>query len=228
MESATLAAPGARSAKPAVIGPAEDALARLPHGPRILIIGAAQPAAFGDLRLGVRLGRELAGRGGVVVTGGCQGLTYAAVRGAASSGGAAVAVAPWSTMSQLREAGDPLRGFSHVWLTKVPADLKRLGIEEGRFNHWSHRQTHDVVVADAVVVTPGHGGTLGELGNALALKRPIAVLQPPGEAGAKFVRAMRAYTDFYRIEKRQPLIRFFKDPAKLAAWVIEQSRLVER
>ncbi len=158
------------------------------------------------------------------MTGGCEGLTYGAVRGASRAGGKTIAVSPWSSLRKLRESGDPVRGFTHLWLTQVPKDLQRLGIEEGKFNHWSHRQTHDVAAAAAVVLTPGHGGTLGELGNALVLKRPIAVLQPKGEAGAKFARAIRAYTAFYRLEKSAPTIRFFKDPAKLAAWVLDQSR----
>jgi len=105
----------------------------------------------------------------------------------------------------------------------VPADLTRLGISKSRFNHWSHRQTHDVAIADAVVLTPGHGGTLGELGNAQVLKKPVAVLEPPGADNAKFNRAMRALRTFYRVEKSDPPIRFFKSPDKLASWVMQQA-----
>jgi predicted Rossmann-fold nucleotide-binding protein len=161
----------------------------------------------------------------VVVTGGGTGVPYAVARGAHRKGGMTVSVSPWASMGKLRESGDPLRGFTHVWLTRVPNDLRRLGVEEGHFNHWSHRQTHDVAVADGVVVTPGHGGTLGELGNALVFKRPIAVLALPGAANAKFTRAMRALRDFYNVDKKdKPPIRVFKSPERAAAWLLGQAK----
>jgi predicted Rossmann-fold nucleotide-binding protein len=225
-----LMAPGpghAREAvRPKVIRPHQRARDLLPAGPRILVIGSSSgKTSFGERRAGIRLGRAIAGHGGVVVTGGSAGVPYAVVRGAHRKGGQTVAVAPWASMRKLRESGDPVRGFSHIWLTRVPADLGRLGIAERKFNHWSHRQTHDVAVADGVVVTPGHGGTIGELGNALVFRRPVAVLELPGEANAKFVRAMRALSDFYSVDKQgKPPIRFFKSPDRAAQWLLEQTR----
>ena len=70
-----------------------------------------------------------------------------------------------------------------------------------------------------MVITPGHGGTIGELGNALVFKRPVAVLELPGAHNVKFNRAMRALRDYYVEGKQRPQIRFFRSPEKLAAWV---------
>lgn len=211
-------------ARPKVFRPHQRAQDLLPAGPRILVIGSTS-TSFGERRAGIRLGRAIAGRGGVVVTGGAGGVPYAAVRGAHRKGGMTVSVAPWASMRKLRQAGDPVRGFTHIWLTRVPADLARLGISERSFNHWSHRQTHNVAVADGVVVTPGHGGSIGELGNALVFRRPIAVLELPGVGNAKFTRAMRALKDYYNVDKQgKPPIRFFKSPEKATQWLMEQVR----
>lgn len=193
----------------------------LPQGPKITVVGSATTTlTFAERRMGIRLGRAIAAGGGVVVTGGGPGMPYAAVRGAHGRGGKTVSVAPFATMKEVRRSGDPVRSFSHVWLTKVPAELSALNV---RGMNWAYRQVHDTAIADAMVVVPGHGGTIGELGNALAFKRPVAVLELPGAENAKFSRAMRALKDFYRVSSRRPPIEFFRSPEALARWVLAQT-----
>lgn len=103
------------------------------------------------------VGRLLAERGCVVVTGGLREVMAAAHRGAKAAGGTTLAILP----GERRE--DANRWADHVVVT---------GIGHGR----------NLAVAasgDAVIAVGGSWGTLAEIGFAMRLGRPVVVLDGP-------------------------------------------------
>ena len=103
-----------------------------------------------------QVGRLLAERGATVVTGGLGEVMAAAARGAKGAGGTTIGILPGET----RMDGNP-------WLDHVVVT----GIGHGR-------NLAVVASGDAVIAVGGRYGTLAEIGFALALGRPVVVLEP--------------------------------------------------
>lgn len=113
--------------------------------------GAATDA---DCGLAEEVGRELAQRGAVVVTGGLGGAMAAACRGAKAAGGMTVGILPSDD-----------RADANDWVdVAVPT-----GLGEGR-------NALVVRAADAVIAVAGEFGTLSEIALALKLGRPVVGL----------------------------------------------------
>ena len=105
-------------------------------------------------RLAEELGRALARRGAVVVTGGLGGVMEAACRGAKDAGGTTIGILPSDD-----------RADANPWVdVAVPT-----GLGEGR-------NVLVVRAADAVVALAGGFGTLSEIALALRLGRPVVGL----------------------------------------------------
>jgi uncharacterized protein (TIGR00725 family) len=102
------------------------------------------------------VGRLLAERGAVVVTGGRGEVMAAASRGAKHAGGTTIGVLPGETRAEANEWVD------HVVVTGV-----------------GHARNLAVVASgDAVIAVGGRYGTLAEIGLALTLGRRVVVLEP--------------------------------------------------
>jgi uncharacterized protein (TIGR00725 family) len=102
------------------------------------------------------VGRLLAERGCVVVTGGRGEVMAAACRGAKSAGGTTIGVLPGDSPSGAIEWVD------HVVATGI-----------------GHARNLAVVASgDAVIALGGRWGTLAEIGFARVLGRPVVVLEP--------------------------------------------------
>ena len=102
------------------------------------------------------VGRLLAERGCVVVTGGRGEVMAAACRGAKSAGGTTIGVLPGDSPSGANEWVD------HVVATGI-----------------GHARNLAVVASgDAVIALGGRWGTLAEIGFARVLGRPVVVLEP--------------------------------------------------
>jgi uncharacterized protein (TIGR00725 family) len=102
------------------------------------------------------VGRLLAERGAVVVTGGRGEVMAAAARGAKEAGGTTIGILPGET-----------RAEANPWLDHVVVT----GI--------GHARNLAVVASgDAVIAVGGRYGTLAEIGFALTLGRPVVVLEP--------------------------------------------------
>ncbi len=111
------------------------------------------PGDAGPERLEVaeEVGRLLAQRGAVVVTGGLGGVMEAASRGAASAGGMTVGLLPGAA-----------RGEANEWVrVAIPTGLGEL------------RNGLVVRAADAVVAVGGGYGTLSEIALALKAGKPV-------------------------------------------------------
>jgi uncharacterized protein (TIGR00725 family) len=102
------------------------------------------------------VGRLLARRGAVVVTGGRGEVMAAASRGAKDAGGTTIGILPTETRAGVNEWVD------HVVVTGI-----------------GHARNLAVVASgDAVIVVGGRYGTLAEIGLALTLGRRVVVLGP--------------------------------------------------
>ncbi len=105
------------------------------------------------------VGRLLAERGCVVVTGGRGEVMAAAARGAKSAGGTTIAVLPGESRAGANEWSD------HVVATGV-----------------GHARNLAVVASgEAVIAVGGAWGTLTEIGFAGVLGRPLVILEPGWE-----------------------------------------------
>ncbi len=105
------------------------------------------------------VGRLLAQRGAVVVTGGRGEVMAAASRGAKAAGGTTIGIVPGETRAEANEWAD------HVVVTGI-----------------GHARNLAVVASgDAVIAVGGRYGTLAEIGLALTLGRRVVVLEPGWE-----------------------------------------------
>ena len=105
------------------------------------------------------VGRLLAERGAVVVTGGRGEVMAAASRGAKRAGGTTIGIVPGESRAEANEWVD------HVVVTGI-----------------GHARNLAVVASgDAVIAVGGRYGTLAEIGLALTLGRRVVVLEPGWE-----------------------------------------------
>jgi hypothetical protein len=120
------------------------------------------------------VGRLLAERGAVVVTGGRGEVMAAASRGAKSAGGTTIGIVPGETRAEANEWAD------HVVVTGI-----------------GHARNLAVVASgDAVIAVGGRYGTLAEIGLALTLGRRVVVLDP----GWEIEGTVRAQTPAQAVE----------------------------
>ncbi|MDH4176492.1 MAG: LOG family protein [Thermoleophilia bacterium] len=101
------------------------------------------------------IGRLLAERGCVVVTGGLDEVMAAALRGAKAAGGTTLAIVP----GELRSEANPWA--DHVVATGI-GHARNLAV---------------VATGDAVIAVGGSWGTLSEIGLAMRLGRPVVILE---------------------------------------------------
>jgi hypothetical protein len=118
--------------------------------PYVAVIGASQPTPD-DLEDAEAVGRGLAERGAIVVTGGRGGVMAAASRGAASAGGVVVGVLPGLDRSEANE-------WVTVALTTGLGELRNGLVARS---------------ADALVAVGGAYGTLSEIALALQAGTPV-------------------------------------------------------
>ncbi len=118
--------------------------------PYVAVIGASRPTAE-DLVDAEAIGRGLAERGAIVVTGGRGGVMAAASRGAAEAGGVVVGLLPGLDRGEANE-------WVTVALTTGLGDLRNGLVARA---------------ADAVVAVGGAYGTLSEIALALQAATPV-------------------------------------------------------
>jgi uncharacterized protein (TIGR00725 family) len=105
------------------------------------------------------VGRLLAERGAVVVTGGLGEVMAAAARGAKAAGGTTIAIVPGESREEANRWSD------YVVVTGI-----------------GHARNLAVVASgDAVIAVGGSWGTLAEIGFARRLGRPVVVVEPGWE-----------------------------------------------
>ncbi len=125
----------------------------------------------GDLSEGARakahrLGEAIAESGATLITGGCPGLPYEAVRGAKAKGGLVVGISPGLSRDEHVDKYDsPVEGFDVL----VYTGSGLMG-----------REITNIRSCDIVVIVGGRTGTLGELAIAYDEGRLLGVLRGTG------------------------------------------------
>ena len=113
-----------------------------------------------------RLGEAIAGRDAILITGGCPGLPYEAVRGAKAKGGLVVGISPGLSIDEHRgKYASPVEGFDVLIYTG---------------SGLMGREITNIRSCDIVVIAGGRTGTLGELAIAYDEGRLIGVLTGSG------------------------------------------------
>ena len=112
------------------------------------------------------LGRALAEKDCVVVTGGCPGLPFAATRGAKDAGGFTVGISPGINL------------IEHVEMYKSPTEYLDILIFTG--SGLMGREVIGVRSCDIIIIAGGRSGTLGEFCIAYDEGKPIGILEGTG------------------------------------------------
>lgn len=101
------------------------------------------------LRKAYRLGEAIAERDAILITGGCPGLPYEAVRGAKAKGGLVVGISPGLSLDEhCGKYASPVEGFDVLIYTG---------------SGLMGREITNIRSCDIVVIAGGRTGTLGEL-----------------------------------------------------------------
>ncbi len=137
---------------------------------KICVSGAADigPCAPNAVQRAEEVGREIARRGLVLVTGATTGIPHWAAKGAKEEGGITIGLSPAASEAD------------HVKVYKLPIDYHDVIVYTG-FDY-SGRNLLLTRASDAVVVVCGRMGTLNEFTIAFEDKKPIGVLKGTGGA----------------------------------------------
>lgn len=131
------------------------------------VMGSSEPPfADGAWEKLVDLGRHIAERECVLITGACPGLPYAAVQGARQGGGLVVGISPaLSLQEHVDRYGSPTEGFDVIIYTG---------------SGLMAREIENIRSSDIVVIAGGRSGTLGEFAIAYDEGRLLGVLTGTG------------------------------------------------
>ncbi len=146
---------------------------------RIGVIGQSGEIPEATWLLAEEIGKEIARRGAILLTGGTSGVMSAVSRGAKKAKGLVVGILPGDTMEFANEDID------------IPIST---GLS---FDYRSLILVHS---SDVIIMVAGGNGTLGELSAAYLNRKPVVIVEPSGGWAAK-VRSM-AYDGCYLDERK--------------------------
>lgn len=146
---------------------------------RIGVIGQSGEIPQEIQRLAYEVGKEIAIRGCILLTGGTSGVMECSSRGAKEENGLVVGILPGDTL-------DCANPFVDIPITT--------GLS---FDYRSLILVHS---SDALIMVGGGNGTLGELSTAYLNRKPVVVLEPSGGWAGK-VRSI-AYEEAYLDERK--------------------------
>ncbi len=146
---------------------------------RIGIIGQSGELTPDVQQLAEAVGREIALKGAVLLSGGTNGVMECASRGAQEAGGLVVGILPGDTLDMANQYID------------IPITT---GLS---FDYRSLILVHS---SDALIMIGGGNGTLGELSTAYLNRKPVVILEPTGGWAGK-VRGI-AYEQAYLDERK--------------------------
>lgn len=146
---------------------------------RIGVIGQSGEISAELRQLAQEIGREIAQRGAILLTGGTNGVMEFASKGAKEANGLVVGILPGDTMDRANKYID------------IPINT---GLS---FDYRSLILVHS---SDVLIMVGGGNGTLGELSAAYLNLKPVVILEPSG-GWANRVRNM-AYEEAYLDERK--------------------------
>lgn len=177
---------------------------------KVAVSGAAETSHFKPegLEKAREIGRLVAERGMILVTGATTGAPYWAAKGAKEAGGMVIGLSPASSK------------VHHVKTYKLPLDYHDVIIYTG-FGY-SGRNLLFVRAADSVITVEGRIGTLNEFTDAFEDKRPQGVLLGDGSATDLIPRILKS------AHRGQGKVVFDSDPAALIDKVVKLMQEEER
>jgi len=142
------------------------------------VMGSAGGKIHDEVAAKVRtLGREVAKRGYVLVTGACPGIPQEAVKGAKEVGGVVVGVSPaLNFWEHVTEYHSPSRGYDAIIYTG---------------SGLMGREIENIRSCDVVIFAGGRSGTLGEFAIAYDEAKVIGVLESTGGITQHFREILR-------------------------------------
>lgn len=170
---------------------------------KICVSGAAETGhcAPDALEKAELLGREIAKRGLVLVTGATTGVPYWAAKGAKAEGGTVVGISPASSKLQ------------HVKTYRLPTDYHDLIVYTGF--EYSGRNLLLTRSADAVITLCGRIGTLNEFTDAFEDEKPQGVLLGTGGTTELLPKILE------EAHRGQGKVVFSKDPEELLDKILD-------
>lgn len=176
----------------------------MPRPPLITVIGKsakdpADPVPPQVLRAAEEVGREIAKRGGVVISGGLSGVMEAVSKGAKEAGGVTVGILPGDD----KDAANPY--------VDIPIAT---GLE-------AYRDILNVIAGDAVIMLSGGIGTFQELTQAYEL-RPTVVLLGTGDWADRLPQV--ALEQHYLDERRSGYLHYAKTPVEAVELALRLAR----
>jgi len=159
----------------------------LQRRPRILVIGYnGNHCSEKAYDLAYRVGREIAKRNGIVITGGLRGVMEASCKGASDDGGLSVGIVPQEDDSMANSYADIV----------IPTGIGYA------------RDFINVYTADAVIIIGGGAGTLIEVSAAYLKSKPIFALAGSGGVADEVA-------DTFIDDRKNVKIESGKDPAEV-------------
>jgi uncharacterized protein (TIGR00725 family) len=147
------------------------------------------------------VGREVARRKCVLVTGGTTGVPYFAALGSQEKGGFSVGFSPATSEA------------AHLKTYKLPVDPFDVMIYTGA--DYTGRNLIMTKAADAVIIVCGRMGTLHEFVTAFEIKKPIGVLEGSGGTADKIKQIVKGPS---RVTK---MVIYERDPKRLVKKIIK-------
>jgi uncharacterized protein (TIGR00725 family) len=170
---------------------------------KICVSGAAETGhcAKDALERAEAVGREIAKRGLILVTGATTGIPYWSAKGAKAEGGIVIGLSPAASKEQ------------HLKTYRLPLDYHDLVIYTG-FNY-SGRNLLLTRSSDAIITICGRMGTLNEFTIAFEDQKPIGVLEGTGGT-ADMVRGL-----LEQAHRGPGKVVFSKDPSELVDLLLD-------
>jgi len=177
---------------------------------KVCISGAADTtyAPKGTVEKAIEVGRQVAERGAVLVTGATTGIPYWAAKGAKEAGGIVIGFSP------------AVSKIAHVKTYHLPVEYHDLIVYTG-FDY-SGRNLILTRAADAVITIYGRVGTLNEFTIAFEDKKPQGVLEGSGGESDELKHILKIG------HRGMGKVVFDPDPASLVRKVLDEARAIEK
>jgi len=158
------------------------------------------------------IGREIARQKHTLITGGCPGLPYEAVKGASEFNGKVIGYSPATDLKSHNLINYPTEGFSEFVF--VPKDYEQ---RNNMMACRKYRNISSVLACDAAIFVSGRSGTLNEFTNAYDFGKIIGILENSKGISEIVPTVLKAFDN-----KLEAKIVSDKEPVKLVRKVIQK------
>ena len=159
------------------VGPRSDPIAifRDPSALVFGLMGSAGSVPQRILEFSYILGRRVAQKGQILLTGACWDIPEAGARGAKEHGGRTVGISAFRTLGLHRRHGQPFKHYDVMKFTELPYCMRG-----SRQPNFIGRDIDNIWHSNALIYVRGRTGTWNELSIALTFQKPIGILLNSG------------------------------------------------